>query len=115
MKQYGYVHACGEDTDISETFTYLGSVVHNNGGSQHEVLRRIGLAHGVMDSLHVNIWSCRYLRRQTKIWLFKLLVIPVLLYGCETWTLNTDLKRWIDAFGNKSLRRIMGYCWDDCV
>ena len=30
----------------------------------------------------------------------------VLLYGCETWTLNTDLKRWIDVFGNKCLWRI---------
>ena len=43
----------------------------------------------------------------------KSLVIPVLLYGCETWTLNADLKRRIDAFGSKSLRRIMGYRWND--
>ena len=109
------VHACGEDIAISEHFTYLGSVVHNNGGSRHEVLRRIGLAHGVMDSLNKSIWRCRYLCRQTKIRIFKSLVIPVLLYGCETWTLNADLKRRIDAFGSKSLRRIMGYRWDDFV
>ena len=42
-------------------------------------------------------------------------MIPVLLYGFETWTLNADLKRRIDAFGSKSLRRIMGYRWDDFV
>ncbi|KAG0697185.1 Tetratricopeptide repeat protein 17 [Chionoecetes opilio] len=107
------VHACGEDIEILDSFTYLGSAVHNDGGSRQEALRRIGIAHGVMDSLSRSIWRCRYLCRRTKIQTFKLLVIPVLLYGCETWTLNSDLKRRIDAFGNKCLRRIIGYRWDD--
>ncbi|KAG0723224.1 putative protein in type-1 retrotransposable element R1DM [Chionoecetes opilio] len=103
-----FVHACGEDIEILESFKYLGSAVHNDGGSRQEVLRRIGIAHGVMDSLSGSIWRCRYLCRRTKIRIFKSLVIPVLLYGCETWTLNSDLKRRINAFGNKCLRRIMG-------
>ena len=68
-----------------------------------------------MDSLSTSIWHCGYLCRQTKIQIFKLLVIPVLLYGCETKTLNTDLKRQIDVFGNKCLHRIMGYCWNNFV
>ena len=109
------VHACGEDIEILKSFTYLGSVVHNDGGSSQEVTRRIGLAHGVMDSLNTSIWRCRYLCRRTKIRIFKSLVIPVLLYGCETWTLNTDLKRRIDVFGTRCLRRIMGYRWYDFV
>ena len=109
------VRACGEDIDVSENFIYLGSVVHNSGRSRNEVLRRIGIAHGVMDSLSSSIWRCRYLCRRTKIRLFKSLVLPVLLYGSETWTLDSDLKRRIDAFGNKCLRRIMGYRWDDYV
>ncbi|KAG0724746.1 hypothetical protein GWK47_039977 [Chionoecetes opilio] len=92
------VHACGEDIEILESFTYLGSAVHNDGGSRQEVLRRIDIAHGVMDSLSGSIWRCRYLCRRTKIRIFKSLVIPVLLYGCETWTLNSDLKRRINAF-----------------
>ncbi|KAG0713639.1 Pikachurin [Chionoecetes opilio] len=76
------VHACGEDIEILESFTYLGSAVHNDGGSRQEALRRIGIAHGVMDSLSGSIWRCRYLCRRTKIRIFKSLVIPVLLYGC---------------------------------
>ena len=40
---------------ILDSFTYLGSVVHNNGGSRQEVLRRIGLVHDVMDSLSTSI------------------------------------------------------------
>ena len=39
----------------------------------------------------------------------------LLLYGCETWTLNTDLKRRIDVFGTRYLRRIMGYWWYNFV
>ena len=73
------------------------------------------LGHSVMDSLNTSIWCCQYLCRQMKIWIFKLLVIPVLLYGCETWTLNTDLKRRKNVFGTLGLRRIMGYRWYDFV
>ncbi len=39
----------------------------------------------------------------------------VLLYGCETWTLNRDLESRLDAFDTKCLRRIMGYHWNDFV
>ena len=53
--------------------------------------------------------------RRTKIRIFKSLVIPALHYGFETWTLNTDLKRRIDVFSTKCLRRIMGYRWYDFV
>ncbi len=53
------VHACGEDIEVLESFTYLGSVVHNNGGSDREIIRRIGLAHGGMNSLNRSVWRCR--------------------------------------------------------
>ena len=71
------VHACGEDIEIFKNFTYLGSVVHSDGGSSQEVTPRISLAHGVMDSLNTSIWRCRYLCRRTKIRIFKSLVIRV--------------------------------------
>ena len=107
------VYECGKDIEILKNFTHRGSVVHNDGGSSLEVTRRIGLGHGVMDSL--NIWRCRCLCRRTKIQIFKSLVIPVLLYGCETWTLSTDVKMRIDVFGTRCLHRIMGYRWYDFV
>ena len=49
------IHACDEDIDILDCFTYLGSMVHNNSASCQEVLQRIDLAHGVMDSLSTSI------------------------------------------------------------
>ncbi|XP_045118097.1 uncharacterized protein LOC123508419 [Portunus trituberculatus] len=49
-------HAYGEDIDISESFTYLDSVVHNDVGLSQEVAWRIGLAYGVMNSFNLSIW-----------------------------------------------------------
>ncbi len=49
------LRACGEDIKVLESFTYLGSVVHNNGRSDQEVIRRIDLAYSVMDSLNTSI------------------------------------------------------------
>ena len=42
-------------------------------------------------------------------------MLPVLLYGCETWTLSRDLRRRLSSFGTRSLRRILGYRWSDFV
>ena len=42
-------------------------------------------------------------------------MLPVLLYGCETWTLTKDLRRRLNSFGTRSLRRILGYRWSDFV
>ena len=42
-------------------------------------------------------------------------MLPDLLYGCETWTLTRDLRRRLNFFGTRSLRRILGYRWSDFV
>ena len=109
------VPVCGENVDVVERFTYLGSVVHSDGGSDLDVTRRLGLAYGVMESLNQGVWRCRYLSRRTKIRVFNVLVLPVLLYGAETWTLTVDMRRRLNSFVTKSLRRILGYRWDDFV
>ena len=67
-----------------------------------------------MSSLNKGVWAVwryRYLCRKMKVMVFKTLVLPILLYGCETWTLSQDLRRRLNAFGTKSLRRILRYRW----
>ena len=76
---------------------------------------RLGRAWEVMDSLDHGVWHCRYLRGRTKVRVFKSLVLPVLLCGCETWTLTRDLRWRRDSFGTRSLRIILGYRWSDFV
>ena len=87
------VSVCGEDVEIMERFTYLGSDIHVSAGCEPEANRRLGRAWEVMDSLDHGVWRCPYLCRRTKVQFFRTLVLPVLLYGCETWTLTRDL-RW---------------------
>ena len=53
--------------------------------------------------------------RRTKVRVFRSLVLPVLLSGCETWTLTKDLRWRLHSFGTRSLRRILGYLWSDFV
>ncbi len=66
-------------------------------------------------STRVCIWRCQYLCRRTKLLIFKMLVLPVLLYDFETWTLSSDLERRLNVFGTKCLDWIMGYHWNDFV
>uniref|UniRef100_A0A3B3TD90 Reverse transcriptase domain-containing protein n=1 Tax=Paramormyrops kingsleyae TaxID=1676925 RepID=A0A3B3TD90_9TELE len=61
------VSVCGGGVDLVKRFTYLGSDIHVSGDSSYEVSRWIG--------------------RRTKVQVFRVLVLPALLYGCETWTL----------------------------
>lgn len=115
LSGYQAVPVCGMNVEVLDRFTYLGSVIQSNGGSDLEVNRRLGLAYGVMESLNQPIWCCRYLYKKTKIRVFRVLVLSVLLYGAETWTLTAALGTRLNAFVTKSLRRILGYRWDDFV
>ena len=80
-----------------------------------EVGRRLGLAWGMMNSLKKTVWRSRYLSIGTKVRVFRSLVLPVLLYGCEAWTLKDRLASRLDSFATTSLRRIFGYRWVDRV
>ena len=102
------VPVCGKDVEVTERFTFLGSDIHVSAGCEPEVNRRLGRAWGVMDSLDHGVWCCRYLSGRTKVRVFRPLVLPVLLYGCETWTLTGDLRRRLNSFGTRSLWRIFG-------
>ena len=105
------VPVCGEEVEVTKRFTSLCSDIHVSTGCEPEVNRRLGQAWGVMDSLDHGVWCCRYLCRKTEVRVFKSLVLPVLLCGCETWTLTKDLRRILNSFGTRSLRRILGYRW----
>ena len=61
------VPICGEDVEVVERFTYLGSDIHVSAGCESEVNSRLFWAWGVMDSLDNGVWRCRYLCRRMKV------------------------------------------------
>ena len=61
------VPACGEDTEVTERFTYLGSDIHVSVGCESEVNRCLGRAWGVVDLLDHGVWCCQYLWGRTKV------------------------------------------------
>ena len=61
------VPVCGEDVEVRERFTDLGSGIHVFVGCEPEVNRRLGQAWGVMDSLDHGVWCCQYLCGRMKV------------------------------------------------
>ena len=104
-----------ENVEAVDSFTYLGSVVYSSASCEADIDRRLCLAHGAMNSLKKTVWRSRYLSMGTKVRVFRSLVLPVLLYGCEAWTLSVGLNNRLDVFQTSSLRRIFGLRWSDFV
>ena len=66
-----------------------------------------------LNPLNCCVWRCRYLCRISKIGLFRALVLPVLLYGGETWSIGAPERGRLSSLGTRALRRSMGYRWDN--
>jgi len=96
----------GNAVEIVEKFTYLGSHLDNTGGSDAEVIRRIALTRYCMKALDRNIWRSS-ITTATKIRLYCAYILPVLLYGAETWTLTKVLSKKVDSFDLWCQRRIL--------
>ena len=99
----------GEPLEEVHQFKYLGATLSKDGGSTAEVCIRIAQAISAMARLE-RVWRSR-ITFQTKYKLFKSLVVSILLYGCESWTLMAVTEKKIQAFENKSLRRLFGISW----
>ena len=68
-------------------FIFLGSKITADGDCSHEIKRRLLLGRKVMTNL-VSILKSRDITLPTKVCLVKAMVIPVVMYGCESWTVK---------------------------
>ena len=99
-----------EMVEAVKSFKYLGSVIHSDGRCTPEIRRRIGMASSTMGQLS-RVWNQQRLATRTKIRIFRSCVLSVLLYGSETWTLQREDERRLNAFSTTSQRRILGIRW----
>ena len=88
-------------------FVYLGGTICEDASTDQDIKRRIGLACGVMQSLNP-IWKAKEISRDTKVRVYEALVISVLLYNSETWTLKEVFKKKLRVFEMSCLRKIKG-------
>ena len=95
--------------DLKE-FVSLGTTVTKEGSGTEDVKKRLSKAQGAFFNLK-KIWNTQSIGRNTKIKLFKILVRPVLLYGCEAWKLTVDEEKKLDRFQFTHLRRIRRIWW----
>ena len=78
-------------------FIFLGSKITADGDCSHEIKRRLFLGRKVMTNLD-SIFKSRVITLSTKVRLVKAMVFPVVMYGCESWTVKKAECLRIDVF-----------------
>jgi len=97
----------GAPVEGVEEFIYLGSKQSSSGYCRPDMLRRVGLASSMMSSLQ-RIWKCSYLSmHEHYVHLYQTLVMHVLLYGAEIWTLLAADIGTLEAFHMKCQRQML--------
>ena len=91
-------------------FIFLGSKITADGDCSHEIKSRLLLGRKVMTNLD-SILKSRDITLPTKVCLVKAMVFPVVMYGCESWTIKKAESQRIDAFELWCLRRLLRVPW----
>ncbi|KAJ4427265.1 hypothetical protein ANN_24883 [Periplaneta americana] len=90
-----------------EKFKYLGATVTNINDTREEIKRRINMGNACYYSVE-KLLSSSLLSKNLKVRIYKTVILPVLLYGCETWTLTLREEHRLRVVENKVLRKIFG-------
>ncbi|KAJ4435515.1 hypothetical protein ANN_18131 [Periplaneta americana] len=90
-----------------EKFKYLGATVTNINDTREEIKHRINMGNACYYSVE-KLLSSSLLSKNLKVRIYKTVIISVVLYGCETWTLTLREEHRLRVFENKVLRKIFG-------
>ena len=100
----------GETVETVSDFIFLGSKITADGDCSHEIKRCLLLGRRVMTKLD-SILKSRDITLPTKVRLVKAMVFPVVMYGCESWTVKKVEHPKIDAFELRCWRRLLRVPW----
>ena len=100
----------GETVETVSDFIFWGSKITADGECSHEIRRRLLLGRKVMTNLD-SIFKSRDITLPTKFRLVKAMVFPVVMYGCESWTVKKAECRRIDAFELWCWKRLLRVPW----
>src|SRR5574341_924230 len=100
----------GETVETVSDFIFSGSKITADGDCSHEIKRRLLLGSKVMANLH-SIFKSRDITLPIKVHLVKAMVFPVVMYGCESWTVKKAECRRVDALDLWCWRRLLRVPW----
>ena len=100
----------GETMETVRDFVSLGSKIIADGDCSHEIKRRLLLGRKVMTNPD-SIFKSRDIILPTKVHLVRAMVFPVVMYGCESWTVKKAEHQRIDAFELWCWRRLLRVPW----
>ena len=100
----------GEIVETVLDYIFLGSKITADGDCSHEIKRPLLLGRKAMTNLD-SILKSRDMTLPTKVCLVKAMVFPVVMYGCESWTIKKAERRRIDAFELWCWRRLLRVPW----
>ena len=100
----------GETVETVSDFIWGGSKITADGDCSHEIKRHLLLGRKVMTNLD-SIFKSRDVTLPTKARLVKAMVFPVVMYGCESWTVKKAERRRIDTFELWCWRRLLRVPW----
>ena len=100
------------DAETASDFILGGSKITADGDCSHEIKRHLLFGRKVMTNLD-SIFKSRDSTLPTKVHLVKAMVIPVVMYGCESWTVKKAEHRRIDAFELSCWRRLLRVPWTE--
>ena len=100
----------GVTVEIVADFILLGSKITADGDCSHEIKRHLLFGRKVMTNLD-SIFKSRDITLPTKVRLVKAIVFPVVMYGCESWTVKKAERQRIDAFELWCWRKLLRVLW----
>ena len=100
---------------VVDKFTYLGSTLSRVVRIDDEVNARIAKASAAFGRLRGRVWDRRGFRLDTKLKIYKAVVLPTLLYTCETWTVYQGHAKRLNHFHTSCLRKLLKIKWQEWI
>ena len=100
-----------EDLEVVQSFKYLGSTISASLSLDNEINLRVSHASYVYGLLRRRVWNSKHLSIHTKVRIYNAVVLPSLLYGCQTWSTYVRHVKKFEAFHQWSFREMMNTRW----
>ena len=105
----------GQKLQVVDKFTYLGSTLSRAVHIDDEATARTAKASVAFGRLRTNVWERNGIRLDTKLKVYKAVVLPTLLYACETWTVYQRHAKKLNHFHLSCLRKLLKIRWQDKI